>query len=298
MRHPPPVDRILMAVLTLLMLWGCTPQAPRPIRSTSSPAPTSTLAFQTPEASPSASPTPILTARPQPWMEGPIRIGLSAGGRPLEVFRFGLGESTRMIVAGIHGGYEWNTSALAQALIDHLSQNPSLIPEDVTLYILPVLNPDGAARGRDANARGNDREVDLNRNWPALWEPTGSAGACWHYAGLTAGEYPASEPEVRTLMAFILEHQVETLLNYHSAALGIFPGGQPPDSDSVRLAEAVSAVSPYPYPPIDLGCRYTGQLIDWASEQSIPSLDIELSTHSGIDWEINLRILRVFLIFE
>ena len=103
---------------------------------------------------------------------------------------------------------------------------------------------------------------------------------------------------MRALLAFIVEHQIELILNYHSAALGIFPGGQPPDVESVRLAEAISAVSPYPYPPIDLGCRYTGQLIDWASQQSIPSLDIELTDHSHIDWEINLEILRVFLAFD
>jgi hypothetical protein len=102
----------------------------------------------------------------------------------------------------------------------------------------------------------------------------------------------------RALMAFIVENEIELMLNYHSAALGIFPGGQPPNSESIRLAEAVSAVSPYPYPPVDLGCRYTGQLIDWASAESIPSLDIELSDHSGIDWEINLEILSVFLNFD
>lgn len=225
-------------------------------------------------------------------------MGQSASGRPMEVFRFGQGQSARLIVAGMHGGYEWNTTALAEALIEHLNQNPQSVPDNVTLYILPVLNPDGAARGRDVNARANDRNVDLNRNWPALWEPTGSAGACWNFVGLTAGAHPASEPEVRALMAFIVEKQIELILNYHSAALGIFPGGQPPDADSIRLAEAVSAVSPYPYPPIDLGCRYTGQLIDWASQQSIPSLDIELSTHSSIDWEVNLQVLNVFLGFD
>jgi protein MpaA len=216
----------------------------------------------------------------------------------MDIYRFGNGDSARLIVAGIHGGYEWNTTALAEALIDHLNQNPDLVPNAVTLYVLPVLNPDGAARGQDANGRANDRNVDLNRNWPALWEPTGSPGACWHFQGLTAGEHPASEPEVRALLAFIVENQIELILSYHSAALGIFPGGQPPDAESVRLAEAVSAVSPYPYPPINLGCRYTGQLIDWASQQLIPSLDIELTDHSHIDWEINLEILRVFLAFE
>ena len=210
---------------------GCLEAEPDQVPSALAPtliaSPGTTAAAQSGLATPTPSPTRSETALPIPWMEGPTTIGLSAGGRPLEIYRFGQGDSARLIVAGMHGGYEWNTTALAQAMIDHLSQNQDLVPTDVTLYILPVLNPDGAARGRDVNGRANDRAVDLNRNWPVLWEPTGSTGACWHFSGLTAGDHPASEPEVRTLLAFILENDIELILNYHSAALGIFPGGQP-----------------------------------------------------------------------
>jgi hypothetical protein len=52
------------------------------------------------------------TFTPPPWMQGPIIIGYSVGARPLELYRFGDGPSGRMIVAGIHGGNEWNTIAL------------------------------------------------------------------------------------------------------------------------------------------------------------------------------------------
>jgi hypothetical protein len=77
--------------------------------------------------------------------------------------------------------------------------------------------------------------------------------------------------------------------------LGIFPGGIPPDPWSESLAKAVSAVSPYPYPPIDTGCQFTGNMVDWASSQGIAALDIELLDHSHSDFEINLRVLEVFL---
>jgi hypothetical protein len=40
-------------------------------------------------------------------------IGYSVEGRPLEVYTFGDGEHERMLVAGIHGGDEWNTVTLA-----------------------------------------------------------------------------------------------------------------------------------------------------------------------------------------
>ena len=52
----------------------------------------------------------------------------------------------------------------------------------------------------------------------------------------------------------------------------------------------------YPYPPINTHCDYTGNLTDWAANtHAIPSLDIELTNHSGTDFDQNLRVLQVFL---
>jgi hypothetical protein len=200
-----------------------------------------------------------------------------------------------MIIAGIHGGYEWNTIALADELIAHLGEHPELIPPDVTLYILRSLNPDGEARARTVSGRVNDNGVDLNRNWPSHWQDDWPRDGCWKYTPVTAGSGPGSEPETVALMNFLLAHRVDALINYHSAVLGIFPGGQPPDPASISLAEAVDEVSAYPYPPIDTGCQFTGQLIDWASDNGIAALDIELTNHRDTDFEVNLRVLSVLL---
>jgi hypothetical protein len=89
--------------------------------------------------------------------------------------------------------------------------------------------------------------------------------------------------------------QIEALISYHSAGQGIYAGGQPPDPDSVRLAEELSAVSGYPYPPIDAGCVYTGQLIDWAVQQGIAAVDIELPNKWETHFEVNLEVLQAFL---
>lgn len=200
-----------------------------------------------------------------------------------------------MIIAGIHGGYEWNTIALADQLITLLPGRPDLIPQDMTLFILRSLNPDGDARSHGIFGRANENNVDLNRNWPAYWQFEWPRAGCWSMLPITAGSSPASEPETVALMRFLLSQHVEALINYHSAALGIFPGGQPPDIVSLSLAEAVAAVSDYPYPPVDTGCQYTGQLIDWASINGIAAVDIELSTHTSTDLRQNLRILSAFL---
>ena len=239
--------------------------------------------------------SPTIAPSPSPFIPGPRVIGTSVAGRDLEIFQFGSGDSRRLIVAGIHGGYEGNTIRLADELIQVLSARPDLVPDTVTLYILRSLNPDGEARSDSYKGRANDNLVDLNRNWPAFWQSTWPSEGCWTYTYVSGGSHPASEPETRALINFITTYQIETLISYHSAVLGIFPGGQPPDRDSTRLAEAISKVSDYPYPPIETHCQYTGQLIDWASQEGIAAVDVELTNHQDTDLWQNLNILEVFL---
>jgi predicted deacylase len=272
------------------------PKLASPEQRKANPIPSSTPlpsppATYTPRLEPTNTPTPVAPLR----TPTPMVIGTSVAGKPLEVFAFGHGASVRMIVAGMHGGYEWNTIALADELIQVLTARPELIPDEVTLYILRSLNPDGEARSMSYKGRANENLVDLNRNFPSHWESKWPLEGCWTYTFVTGGTHAASEPETKSLMNFLLTYQVEALINYHSAALGIFPGGQPPDEDSISLAEAVALVSDYPYPPIETGCAYTGQLIDWASDQGIAAIDIELTNHEETDLWVNMRVLEAFL---
>lgn len=295
--HPGPA-------LLVALLAGCTPlsrplaEAPaQPIPTQLSKASPTAMSAVTP--APPATPLPEPTPTPQPIATIPSTeqrvIGYSVEGRPLEVFSFGNGLRARMIVAGIHGGYEWNTIALADDLVAVLRARPELIPPDMTLHILRSLNPDGEARSRSYDGRVNANRVDLNRNFPSHWQQTWPIEGCWSYTHVSPGAHAGSEPETQGLMAFLLDQDVEALISYHSAALGIFPGGQPPDPDSVTLAGALASVSDYPYPPIDTGCQYTGQLIDWAADQGIAAVDIELANHRDTDLWQNMQILEAFL---
>jgi len=293
------------ACLTLVaLLAACVPSraagaaeglpiAASPAPPSATPRPTA-IATAVPSATAPATATP---PSPTPTVGAglPFGIGRSVADRPLEVFRFGEGPRELLIVAGIHGGYEWNTIALADELIGRLLSEPARLPDDVTLYILRALNPDGDARSRSYEGRANDHGVDLNRNWPVNWHPDWDRTYCWHYLPITAGDHPLSEPETAALMRFILDHDFDGLISYHSAALGIFPGGSPPDTASARLAESLAAVSGYLYPPRDYGCEYTGQFADWAASQGIPAVDVELTNHVDTDFEINLAVLETFL---
>jgi predicted deacylase len=211
------------------------------------------------------------------------------------MWRFGNGPIQRLIVAGIHGGSEMNTIVLADELITHLQVHPEIVPPGITLYILRSLNPDGEARGAVPAGRANDNGVDLNRNWPYNWQADWDRDGCWNVFPVTAGEHAASEPETFALMNFTIQHKIDALISYHSAALGIFPGGRPEYEPSVRLAEAIAKVTNYPYPAVDTGCVYTGDLTDWAAAQDIAAVDIELTNKTDTDFGQNLMALLVFL---
>jgi hypothetical protein len=237
---------------------------------------------------------------PTPEDENKQIIGYSVAGRPLEVYRFGNGPTARLIIAGIHGGNEWNTIKLAYELIAYVEEHPEIIPEGITLYILPSLNPDGEARIHGLDGRVNDNGVDLNRNWPYRWEKDFVRSNCWNYRKTTAGPYAGSEPETAALMVFIITHpEIDALISYHAAALGVFAGGIPDFKPSIRLAKSIAKVTTYEYPPMDIGCKYTGNLTDWASStKEIAAVDIELHNFKYTDFYENLKILKVFLNFK
>ncbi|HUF00286.1 MAG TPA: M14 family zinc carboxypeptidase [Anaerolineales bacterium] len=270
------------------------PEATREIPPTSYFLPTLTPnPFYTPPAFETSTPFGLADG-PRPSI-----IGFSLAGRPIEAYTFGVGEKEYLIVAGIHGGYEWNTIALANELITHINENPGVVPSDVTLHIIRNMNPDGEARAHGIDGRVNNNGVDLNRNFPSdNWTVEWDRDGCWIYRPTTGGIYGGSEPETRTVMSFIRNHKIEALISYHSAALGVFPGGVPWTGPSKRLANALAKTTGYPYPPIDTGCEYTGTLADWAVENGVgAAVDMELRNHSNTDFEENLKALKVFLNF-
>ncbi|HSN93957.1 MAG TPA: M14 family metallopeptidase [Anaerolineaceae bacterium] len=256
--------------------------------------PTSTVTL-TPIAS--ATLTPTTSPTPEPTLEytGKEIIGYTAGDNALKVYRFGRGEHPYLIIAGIHGGYEANTVWLADELVEYLSNSSYSVPEDKTLYILPMFNADGYYQDHGPDGRANSTNTDLNRNWDANWKKVWYGPNCWNRRYITAGTGPMSEPETQALADFVITRGIEAIISYHSAGLGIFYGEGVNNNASIELARAISLVTPYAFPPNGGVCEMTGQFADWASNNGIAAIDIELTNHTDTDFEINVRVLDKFL---
>ena len=149
------------------------------------------------------------SAAPAVEFQEPIVYGRSFAGRPLLAYRLGQGPVARALIGGLHGGYEWNTTALMSQTLEYLTASPDSVPEELTLYIIPLANPDGAAAGTDRVAgRMNANGVDLNRNWDYRWQPTATHGI----HPVDAGAFPFSEPETAALRDFVFERDIRAAI--------------------------------------------------------------------------------------
>jgi hypothetical protein len=239
------------------------------------------------------SPSQNAIPTPNPTVEGPWVIGYSFLGAPIHAYRIGNGPRARLLVGGIHGGYERNTIELVQKFMDVLIEHPESMPSQLTLYLIPCANPDGAAAGTDrVHGRMNGNLVDLNRNWDYSWQPVSNHGP-WLVSG---GSAPFSEPETAALRDFILEREVEVVIFYHSAWGAVFPGSGQSASRAQDLALLVVEHTGYRYAPTAIDWQPpTGNAVDWLTDNGIPSIDIELTNHVDIDWDINWDALLAFL---
>ena len=222
-------------------------------------------------------------------------LGMSAGGRTLELYSFGSGPVHILFVGGIHGGLEWNTVLLAYQALDYFHARPEMVPDPVTMHIVPVANPDGLYRatgkgGRFAEAdlrgdlrqaRFNDRGVDLNRNWSCNWEPE----AVWNQRPVDPGPEPFSEPETRLLRDLVLELSPQAVVFWHSVWGIVVPGECEPGHDAaVELADVYGTAVGYRVQGFG-SYHVSGGASDWLTAQGIAGVTVELRDHRSVDWE-------------
>ncbi|MDD3474933.1 MAG: DUF2817 domain-containing protein [Candidatus Dojkabacteria bacterium] len=200
-------------------------------------------------------------------------IGTSVDGRSIYAYYFGTGSKKIIFYAAMHGS-ESNTKYTLTYWISELEKNSDNIPDDKTVIVVPVLNPDGVANSTRFNSNG----VDLNRNFDSsTWTPGTYFLNTFYPTG--GGDTPFSEPESRAIRDLIYRESPYLTLSYHSAAGYVVPSNT---SIGIELGRVYSSLSGYKYvaPGNDDAFSYdiTGAFGEWAQEHGYNSLTIELSS--------------------
>ena len=200
-------------------------------------------------------------------------IGKSVDGRSIYAYYFGTGSKKIVFYGAMHGS-ESNTKYTLTYWITELEKNSDSIPDDKTVIVVPVLNPDAVAN----NSRFNSNGVDLNRNFDSSTWVSGTYFLNTFYP-TGGGESPFSEPETRAIRDLIYRESPYLTLSYHSAAGYVVPSNT---SKGIELGRVYSSLSGYRYiaPGTDGAFSYdiTGAFGEWAQEHGYNSLTIELSS--------------------
>ena len=212
-------------------------------------------------------------------------IGTSVDGTALTAYHFGNGEREVLLVGGVHGSYSPNTSALADDLVEHYSDNPDAIPDGVMLTIIPNLNPDGLKTG-GTPGRFNANTVDLNRNFDCEWSATG----VWRDQEVSGGSAAFSEPEAVALRDYVLEYDPEAAIVWFSAEGKVYPSacGSAPSTGSVTVAATFASAAGYPTEAEFDAYAITGDMVNWMASEDISAISVLLTDHQGAEFSKNL----------
>lgn len=272
----PPTATPLLPLATRALSSLPDTLTPLPPRASATPLPSAT-------ALPSATPAPSATPPSE------VVFGQSVEGRPLTAYRVGEGARAVLLVGAVHGGFEAHTAELLTEIAAHYRAVG--LPADLTLWVVPALNPDGVARGRVLAGRFNASGVDLNRNWPCGWQ----AEAYFRDQVVSAGAEPLSEPETRALADFIIALRPAATLFFHAAAAGVYAGTCGGDAGSAALAASFGQAAGYDYGESFSAYPVTGTAPAWVNSLGLPAADVELASATDIELTRNLAGVQAAL---
>lgn len=242
-------------------------------------------------------------------------IGRSVLGRPIPVIRIGEGQKEVFYNASIHAN-EWITTPVLMKFLEEYSRryvedssifgyNARDLYENVTLYIVPMINPDGvdlvtgAIREGDvayeqarqiandypdisfpSGWKANIQGIDLNLQFPAGWE---NAREIKFEQGFVSpaprdyvGEGPLVAQEALAIYNFTLMHNFRLILTYHTQGRVIywrFLNFLPPDS--FEIGQEFSRVSGYELETTPISSGFAGYKDWFIQEFNKPGYTIE-----------------------
>lgn len=230
-------------------------------------------------------------------------IGESHEKRPIELFRLGKESEKILWVAGIHGN-EVGTVKLAYKILCWLA---SQYFENLSLYIIPCLNPDGyelAKKNPDYLSNGrigrfNKRGVDLNRNFDT---PSFQKKSMWSHGKnyslkteVYCGEHGNSEPETTALINFIKNENIKTLFMLHNAGCDVM-GNK--NALSQKITRLYGEKTGFRYVDEDEWKTFgqTGTAKEWCDLNDVAYIEIEGSTRWGSDWNRQKEAIEAVLV--
>lgn len=238
-------------------------------------------------------------------------IGKSVDGRNIVAYHFGSGTDKEiLLVGGIHGGYAWNTALLGYQMMDYFKANPSAIPANIKLTIVPALNPDGlskvvsiagAFKAADVSTsqtamtagRFNANTVDLNRNFDCGWKASG----VWQSKTVSGGTSAFSEPESAAIRDYAQANKITAVVAWYSAGGGVYIS----ECDKKILPESeiimnlYARLSGYSASEDFNAYSVSGDMTDWFSKNNVPAIGVLLTTHTDTELDKNLAGIKELL---
>lgn len=241
----------------------------------------------------------------------------TSNGRKIWAIKIGKGE-TPILINGAHHAREWMTSSLLMKMIETYAEAYQLkrkvegmdlsILEDVSIWFVPMVNPDGVTlqqyglhafpidlhpRLKKMNKgssnfirwKANLQGIDLNRQYPANWEKLKGVNRKPSYQ-FYKGKKPLQASEVKALVDFTRRIKPEIAVAYHSSGNVLFWGyhqwGLTHTTDFTQdyyeIAEKVAEITGYELEE-PASHQQGGGYTDWfIQEFEKPGLTIEIGS--------------------
>lgn len=237
-------------------------------------------------------------------------IGKSVDGREVVAYHFGEGEREVLFVGGIHGGYSWNTALLGRQVLAYLKTYPEVVPKNIKVTVIPVLNPDGLSKVAPAeeeftadnvstdeaklmSARFNSNEVDLSRNFDCEWKSQG----VWQKKAVSGGKKAFSEPESMAVKNYVESHKPVAVVVWYSSAGGVYASSctNGPSPETKTLTEIFAKGSGYPAHNSFDFYETSGDMVNWLAKINIPAISVLLTNHKDTELQKNVNGLKAVL---
>jgi hypothetical protein len=210
-------------------------------------------------------------------------IGKSVEDRDILLIKLGTGDK-KIVFAGAHHAREYITATYLMETVDEYARayesggtfgsfDLKKLLDEATLYIVPMVNPDGVnlvqngvesvkdpekvksmrmMQPRYSEWKANINGVDLNRQYPCHWEEKAS-NTDVPSSEMYKGEAPATEPEVKAMMKLCEENDFLLAASFHSKGEVIYwadSGTEDEIPAAQQIAQTLSDVTGYALNPV------------------------------------------------